>query len=306
MSEAPAPVEAVPEQQEGGEQGSGGPGENYGEGVDAFNDQCSQRPDSGGMEAQGDQSEGFEAGQEGDSSFFESDGGSDFSDGSDMGDFAGDQGDAGSPPSDEGFDTGPESHDASEDPPPQENGQDGPADTGESEGTDQDGGDADSSENSDQSGEEGKDDQRGEGQKNKHESPTNKGDKTGKKEKSSQSKKEKKPTQGDNIFSRWKRGELTDKDLNDIKKDQDKQKAASAVPKGDWLPKGGGGAKHAQPKESRKGPSKIEQYQKEAKAKAQKWDDVQIWNNKMVERTKAQNDEIWEGVKKLVREDKYV
>jgi len=299
MSEAPAPVEAVPEQQEGGEQGSSGPGENYGECVDAFNDQCSQRPDSGGMEAPGDQSEGFEGGQVGDSSFFEGDdGGSEFSDGSDMGDFAGDQGEAGGPPSDEGFDTGSESQDASEGPPPQENGQDGPADTGESEGTDQDEGDAGSSENSDQSGEEGNDDQQGEGQNSKQESPTNNGDKTGEKDKSSQSEKGKKPPPGDNMLSRLARGEPTKEDLQKLAKDQKKQKSGSAVPKGDWLPKGGGGSKHAQAKESRKGPSKIEQYQKEAKAKAQKWDDVQAWNNNIVQRAKAQNEEIWEGVKR--------
>ena len=100
------------------------------------------------------------------------------------------------------------------------------------------------------------------------------------------------------MLSRLARGEPTEKDLKDLKKDQKKQKSGSAVPKGDWLPKGGGGSKHAQPKESRKGPSKIEQFQKEAKAKAQKWDDVQTWNNKMVQRAKAQHDEIWEGVKK--------
>lgn len=203
-----------------------------------------------------------------------------------------------SQPSEQGFDNGPASQDTSEEPPPPEDVPEGPVDAGGPEETDQDSGEANEPEGGDQSSGEGDDDQTGDGSENKQESPSNKQDKQRENEKSSQSEKGKKPPPGDDIFSRWRRGELTDKDLEKIKKDQEKQKAASAVPKGDWLPKGGGGAKHAQPKESRKGPSKIEQYQKEAKAKAQKWDDVQTWNNKMVERTKAQSDEIWEGVKK--------
>jgi hypothetical protein len=34
------------------------------------------------------------------------------------------------------------------------------------------------------------------------------------------------------------------------------------------------------------------------KAKQNKWDEIQTWNHRMIQRAKVQNDEIWEGVRK--------
>lgn len=307
MSDMPAPAEAAPEQnvQEGNESGSGGPGENYGGDVDAFNDLSGQRPGSEGMDAPDDSMDGMDEGQEGEGFFGE---GSDGSDGSEeSGDGIGEgladgqddsQGDAETSPAD--LDMGDSSSsNAGEDGTPEGEGApeanlDSPSDNGDTDNSESPGGDDTGPGNSDQTtGESGDDPESKNDSSSQEQSNPSEKDKASKPEKNAQSR------PGDNMLSRLARGEPTEKDLAQMEKQREKQKQKSAVPKGPWLPKGGGGAKHAQPKETRKGPSKLEKYQNEMKAKARKWDETQTWNQKLIQQAKAQHEEILEGVRKV-------
>ena len=302
MSDMPAPIEAVPEQQiqEGNEYGVGGPGESFGEAVDAFNDLDGQRPGSEGMESEDPNSDVFDVGEEGESSFMEGEGESEFGDELGIGEYeeSGDELGVSS--------TGPEldySMEREVEPPSlTENNPDFSLGDVSDEGVGLpdteipviEGPEAHDQNASQEDDELGKDLA---GDENK--SSPDKQNVKDKKENKNKNKFESKPKPipGDNILSRLARGEPTEEDLEKLEKDKKRQNSASAVPKGDWLSKGGGGSPHAQPNED--GPSKLEAFQRELKAKQNKWDEIQSWNQRMIQRAKEQQDAMWEGVRKV-------
>ena len=304
MSEAPAPVDAAPEQpvQEVNEIGGGGPGENYGADVDAFNDLDGQRPGSDGMDSSVEDSDSMDGAPEGEGSNGHFPDEAEYIDEGTGGDFEESQGDSEGQPEDLEPGSGDKSDEEGPNTPeddssPKDNidsSTDGDGTTEENQSGE---GDAEPENNQQTKGSDNNN--QGDGpQDNQNKAPSRDKGNQQEKEKSSRSESGKQPIPGDNMLSRLARGEPTEKDLKDLKKDQKKQKSGSAVPKGPWLPKGRGGAKHAQPKESR-GPSKLEKYQKEMKTKAKKWDETQTWNNKTVQRAKVQHEEILEGVRKV-------
>jgi hypothetical protein len=102
---------------------------------------------------------------------------------------------------------------------------------------------------------------------------------------------------GDNLLKRMERNELTMDDMKKLEADYKRQMQTSVVPSQTGTQKGSPGSGHANPKQT--GPSPLAQYQGEIKAREAKWDAVQSWNHKSIQRAEAQQDEMWARLRKM-------